>query len=113
MRDARRCVTVTDVLPAERGIAVTRSFGRMRSQELTTPVKMATDGRSHTPSPASSMWLMLGKRMRVQPATWPGPDRAQFPSVTHGCRGRSTNKDSKKEEPALRAAWYEHHGDPR
>jgi NADPH2:quinone reductase len=33
--------------------------------------------------------------------------------VTHGCNDRSAEQRLEKEDPALRAAWYEHHGDPR
>ena len=49
VRDGGRYVTVTDVPPAERGISVTRSFGRMDREGLKTLVEMASDGQLHTP----------------------------------------------------------------
>jgi NADPH:quinone reductase len=49
VRDGGRYVTVTDVPPAERGISVARSFGRMDAEGLSTLVAMATAGRLHTP----------------------------------------------------------------
>jgi NADPH:quinone reductase len=49
VRDGGRYVTVTDVPPPERGITVTRSFGRMDEQGLATLVDMATSGRLRTP----------------------------------------------------------------
>jgi NADPH:quinone reductase len=49
VRDGGRYVTVTDVPRAERGIAVSRSFGRMDTAGLVTLVEMASTGRLHTP----------------------------------------------------------------
>jgi NADPH:quinone reductase-like Zn-dependent oxidoreductase len=40
---------VTNVPPAERGISVTRSFGRMDREGLATLVSLAAAGRLHTP----------------------------------------------------------------
>jgi NADPH:quinone reductase len=49
VRDGGRYVTVTVVPPAERGIRVARSFGRMDEEGLATLVQMASTGRLHTP----------------------------------------------------------------
>jgi NADPH:quinone reductase len=49
VRDGGRYVTVTDVPPAERGISVARSFGRMDKEGLATLVEMASAGRLDTP----------------------------------------------------------------
>jgi NADPH:quinone reductase len=49
LRDGGRYVTVTDVPAAERGISVSRSFGRMDTEGLATLVSMAAAGQLHTP----------------------------------------------------------------
>jgi NADPH:quinone reductase len=49
VRDGGRYVSVTTVPVAERGISVTRSYGRMDSEGLATLVEMASSGRLHTP----------------------------------------------------------------
>lgn len=49
VRDGGRYVTVTDVPQAERGISVSRAFGRMDEEGLATLVDMAGSGRLHTP----------------------------------------------------------------
>jgi NADPH:quinone reductase len=49
IRDGGKYVTVTVVPPAERGIDVFRSGGRMDAQALSTLADMASSGRLHTP----------------------------------------------------------------
>jgi NADPH:quinone reductase len=49
VRDGGKYVTVTTLPPAERGIDVFRSGGRMDGPALTTLAEMATAGRLHTP----------------------------------------------------------------
>jgi NADPH:quinone reductase len=49
LRDGGRYVTVTDVPDAERGIHVSRAFGKMDREGLTTLVAMAGKGELHTP----------------------------------------------------------------
>ena len=49
VRDGGRYVTVTDVPAAERGISVSRSFGRMDREGLSTLAAMASGGQLHTP----------------------------------------------------------------
>jgi NADPH:quinone reductase len=49
LRDGGRYVTVTDVPKSERGISVSRAFGRMDEEGLTTLVEMASSSRLHTP----------------------------------------------------------------
>jgi NADPH:quinone reductase len=49
VRDSGRYVTVTNLPPAERGIDVFRSGGRMDAEGLTTLAEMARTGRLHTP----------------------------------------------------------------
>jgi NADPH:quinone reductase len=49
IRDGGKYVTVTTVPPAERGIDVFRSGGRMDAQALATLAEMASSGRLHTP----------------------------------------------------------------
>ena len=49
VRDGGKYVTVTAVPPAERGIDVFRSGGRMDATALSTLADMATSGRLHTP----------------------------------------------------------------
>jgi NADPH:quinone reductase len=49
IRDGGKYVTVTALPPAERGIDVFRSGGRMDAQALATLADMASSGRLHTP----------------------------------------------------------------
>lgn len=49
VRDGGRYVSVTTVPAPERSISVTRSYGQMDTEGLTTLVEMATSGRLHTP----------------------------------------------------------------
>jgi NADPH:quinone reductase len=49
IRDGGKYVTVTALPPAERGIDVFRSGGRMDAPALTTLADMASSGRLHTP----------------------------------------------------------------
>jgi NADPH:quinone reductase len=74
VRDGGRYVTVTDVPPAERDIAVSRSFGRMDPAGLATLVEMASAGRVHTP--VSRVYAAADARQAYEHfASWHGRGR--------------------------------------